>query len=99
PRLLPLQPTLGGPLFRALEHRGRRCRLRSKFAADSLLEGDGFEPSVPRKVFWLSRRSPQFTFQSIMRIVLRELKAYVTFMIKGIKYKWNERCSQLWSMH
>src|ERR1700730_13363492 len=28
--------------------RGRRCRLRSKFAADSLLEGGGFEPSVPR---------------------------------------------------
>ena len=26
--------------------RGRRCRLRSKFAADSLLEGAGFEPSV-----------------------------------------------------
>ena len=43
-----------------------------------------------QEVFWLSRRSPQFTFQSIMRIVLRELKAYVTFMIKGIKYKWND---------
>jgi phosphatidylglycerophosphatase A len=23
-----------------------------------------------------------------MRVVLRELKAYVAFMIKGIKYKW-----------
>ena len=29
--------------------RGRRCRLRSKFAADSLLEGDGFELPVPRE--------------------------------------------------
>ena len=27
--------------------RGRRCRLRSKFAADSLLEGNGFELPVP----------------------------------------------------
>jgi hypothetical protein len=29
--------------------RGRRCRLRSKFASDSLLEESGFEPSVPPK--------------------------------------------------
>ena len=28
------------------------------FAPDSPLEGEGFEPSVPRQIFWLPRRSP-----------------------------------------
>ena len=37
----------------------------SSFAADSPLEGDGFEPSVSRKIFWLPRRSPQFTFRNV----------------------------------
>src|ERR1700730_12289050 len=35
--------------------RGRRCRLRSKFAADSLLEGDGFELPVPVRQAKLTR--------------------------------------------
>jgi len=35
--------TVSGYLFAA----ARRCRLRSKFAADSLVEGDGFELLVP----------------------------------------------------
>ena len=29
-----------------------------KFAGDSLLEGDGFEPSVPRRIFWLPPSIP-----------------------------------------
>ena len=29
--------------------------------------GDGFEPSVPRKISWLPRRSPQLTFRNINR--------------------------------
>jgi len=36
--------------------------------ADSPLEGDGFEPSVPPNFFWLPRRSPQFTFCNINRL-------------------------------
>ena len=38
--------------------RGRRCRLRSKFATDSLLEGAGFEPSVPRQKDNVFRDTP-----------------------------------------
>jgi hypothetical protein len=37
-----------------------------RFAVDSLLEGDGFEPSVPRKNFWAAPSiPPQFTFRNI----------------------------------
>ena len=32
-----------------------------RFAADSPLEGDAFEPSVPAEFFWLPGRYPQFT--------------------------------------
>jgi hypothetical protein len=37
-------------------------RHNHRFAADSSLEGDGFEPSVPhtKQTFWLPVRSPQF---------------------------------------
>ena len=43
---------------------------RNRKFADSPLEGDGFEPSVPRKFFWLPRRSREFTFRNINRASL-----------------------------
>ena len=45
----------------------KRARLR--FARDSPLEGDEFEPSVPREIFWLPASiPPQFTFRNINRL-------------------------------
>src|ERR1700730_3018836 len=38
-----------------------------RVALDSLLEGDRFEPSGPRKFFWTPRRSREFTFRNINR--------------------------------
>jgi hypothetical protein len=43
---------------RSLHEEGDLAQLR-RFAVDSPLEGDGFEPSVPRQVFWQPRRSPR----------------------------------------
>jgi hypothetical protein len=40
-----------------------------RFALDSALEGDGFEPSVPRQVFLAAPSIPaQFTFRNINRL-------------------------------
>jgi len=42
---------------------------RYRFVPDSPLEGDGFEPSVPRKIFGLPPSiPPQFTFRNINRL-------------------------------
>jgi hypothetical protein len=65
----PLHPI---PLVVAPAEPGRSGSPRPKvgFAMDSPLEGDGFEPSVPRKFFWLPRRSREFTFRNINRASL-----------------------------
>jgi hypothetical protein len=48
--------------FEAVVHRNRKF-------ADSPLEGDGFEPSVPRQVFLAAPSIPaQFTFRNINRL-------------------------------
>jgi hypothetical protein len=39
-----------------------------RFAHDSPLEGDGFEPSVPRKIWGCPVDPPQFTFRNINRL-------------------------------
>src|SRR6202011_5491592 len=42
---------------------------RKRFVADSPLEGDGVEPSVPRQIFSAARRSPRkFTCRNINRL-------------------------------
>ena len=44
-------------IFGMLVWRFDRGHCGGKFAVDSPLEGDGFEPSVPRKILGLPRRS------------------------------------------
>jgi hypothetical protein len=57
---------------------------------DCLLEGDGFEPSVPRKFFWLPRRSREFTFRNINRHPSRQgpmgraLPSYASHPVENI---------------
>src|SRR6202030_1338960 len=52
----------------SLSHRSARPQptmiKEVRFAPDSALEGDGFEPSVPhtKQPFWLPRSVPQFAF-------------------------------------
>ena len=43
---------------------------RDRGFADSLLEGDGFEPSVPhtKQPFWVPRSVPQFAFRDKNRL-------------------------------
>jgi len=52
---------LGGPFVRLRSWRRLAVGDRSPeaFVADSPLEGDGFEPSVPRQIFLAARRSPR----------------------------------------
>jgi hypothetical protein len=53
---------------RSLHEEGDLAQLR-RFAVDSPLEGDGFEPSVPRQVFLAAPSIPaQFTFRNINRL-------------------------------
>ena len=55
-------------LRQSVTRRRRKYAQRGRFAPDSLLEGDGFEPSVPRRIFLAAPSIPQFTFRNINRL-------------------------------
>ena len=60
-------------MFRGLSAGGRWIRTSGTAddarLLDSALEGDGFEPSVPRQIFSAARRSPRkFTFRNFRNI-------------------------------